>query len=125
MTYFQTSNDPDIQALFQQMNKFEDEGKGVFMNDWKEREPRLKNSKYAAIDQDWLSQSLRSSDCNFHYLGIGMRPVNVGFGFQRNSAYNVIFSDAYVNHLYNLCWSEYSYAWGSLNKSHNICVEIP
>ena len=65
MTYFQTSNDPDIQALFQQMNKFEDEGKGVFMNDWKEREPRLKNSKYAAIDQDWLSQSLRSSDLGF------------------------------------------------------------
>ena len=84
------------------MKKFEADGKRVFINDWKEREPRLKNSKYATIDQDWLGQSLRSSDCNFHYLGVGMRPVNVGFGFQKNSAYNVIFSEAYVNQLYEL-----------------------
>ena len=82
------------------MMKFEADGKGVFMNDWKEREQRLKNSKYATIDPDWMSQSLKSSDCNFHNLGIGMRPVNVGFGVQKNSAYNAIFSAAYVHHLY-------------------------
>ena len=62
------------------------------MNDWEERLSRLRNSKYATVDQDWLGQSLRSADCNFHYLGQGMRPVYNGFGIQKNSAYNEVFS---------------------------------
>lgn len=80
--------------MFNNMQKFEKEGKGVFMNDWDERYHRLTTTKYATIDQDWLPQHLKTKDCNFHFLAKGLRPVNVGFGFQKNSAFMEPFSKA-------------------------------
>ena len=73
---------------------FENEGKGVFMNNWDERLKRLTTEKYATIDQDWLPQHLKSKDCNWHYLGKGLRPANTGFGIQKNSGYNEAISRA-------------------------------
>lgn len=91
----QTSKDPDIQAVMRQMYEFERRGERVFIEgDDSRREQRMRAHKYATLFDDGKAMSLRSADCNVHYLPLPLRPAYNGMAFQKNSAYRGLFSDA-------------------------------
>ena len=54
----------------------------------------MMTSKFATFENDGYVMSLRTKDCNIYYMAQLLRPVNVESGFQKNSAYREIFSEA-------------------------------
>ena len=92
----QASNHPHVQRVHEKIKQFEAEGKEVFIKDSSTRYTRMMTSKFATFENDGYVMSLRTKNCNIHYMAQWLRPVNVGFGFQKNSTYREIFSEVEV-----------------------------
>ena len=50
------------------MKQFEAEGKEVFIKDTSTRYTRVMTSKFATFENDGYVMSLRTKDCNIHYM---------------------------------------------------------